>query len=392
MLRLAILTPFRFRIALAVVLGGIFVLLQFAPTAPAPMSPLAWQHDGRLHVFFLPDCPHCHDAIAFLRGHPEVDVVLHDVSTAANEALFLMVARKQGIPEEGLGVPLFVHGSRYLIGFESAETTGRTLLALAGDKSAIARPEAEIVRPEAETLRIRVPVLGEIDPSGYSLLALTVLMGLSDGFNPCAMWVLIYLISLIGSIQDRRKIWWLVGTFVGASGILYFLFMTAWLNTFLIIGYIRPLTQLIALVAIGLGADHLYELAVTRGVIVCAVGEAGQRQRTMTWIRNVVAAPIGVGSLVLVIGLAFTVNAIEFVCSAALPAIYTHMLALTDLSTTAYYAYIALYVMFFMLDDLVIFAFAAFAVQQIVDTRYAAISRGIGGVVLLGLGFWMLAR
>lgn len=388
MLRLTTLTPFRFRIALAVVLGVVFVSLQFAgPAVPPPTSSPAWQHDGRLHVFFHPDCPHCHDAIEFLRGHPELDIVLHDVSTAANEALFLMVVRQHGIPEEGLGVPLFVRGSRYLIGFESAKTTGRTLLALARDDSVVVRSEAE-----AETARIRLPVLGEIDPSGYSLLALTVLMGLSDGFNPCAMWVLVYLISLIGSIQDRRKIWWLVGTFVGASGVLYFLFMTAWLNTFLILGYIRPLTQLIALAAIGLGADHLYELAVTRGVIVCAVGDAAQRQRTMTWIRNVVAAPIGLGSLVLVIGLAFTVNAIEFVCSAALPAIYTHILALTDLSTGAYYAYIALYVLFFMLDDLFIFAFAAFAVQRFIDTRYAAISRGLGGAILLGLGVWMLAR
>jgi threonine/homoserine/homoserine lactone efflux protein len=75
-----------------------------------------------------------------------------------------------------------------------------------------------------------------------------------------------------------------------------------------------------------------------------------------------------------------------------LPAVYTHMLALTDLSTSQYYGYIALYVTFFMLDDLVIFGFAAFAVQKIVDTRYAAVSRAVGGAVLIGLGGWMLAR
>jgi hypothetical protein len=206
------------------------------------------------------------------------------------------------------------------------------------------------------------------------------------------MWVLVYLISMIAGLQDQRKIWWLVGTFVLTSGVLYFLFMTAWLNTFLILGYIRPLTQLIALVAIGFGADHLYELAVTRGVIVCEVGDTEQRRRTMKWIRDLIMAPVGFGSLILVIGLAFTVNAIEFVCSAALPAIYTHILALTDLSTSLYYAYIALYVTFFMLDDLLIFGFAAFAIQKIIDTRYAAFSRGVGGVILLGLGLLMLAR
>ena len=386
MLRLTILTPFQFRIALAIVLGVAFVSLQFAPTATLPPeNSLAWQADGRLHVFFHPDCPHCHQAIQFLKTQPGIDFDLHDVSTSANEVLLRMVAEQHSISEGALGVPFFVRGSRYLIGFESAETTGRELLALAADETAI-------VQPEAEASWISLPVFGEIDPSRYSLLALTALMGLSDGFNPCAMWVLVYLISMIAGLQDQRKIWWLVGTFVLTSGILYFLFMTAWLNTFLILGYIRPLTQLIALVAIGFGADHLYELAVTRGVIVCEVGDSEQRRRTMKWVRDLVMAPVGFGSLILVIGLAFTVNAIEFVCSAALPAIYTHILALTDLSTSLYYGYIALYVTFFMLDDLLIFGFAAFAIQKIIDTRYAAFSRGVGGVILLGLGLLMLVR
>jgi hypothetical protein len=127
-------------------------------------------------------------------------------------------------------------------------------------------------------------------------------------------------------------------------------------------------------------------------MIVCELGDAAQRQRTMQWARDLVAAPVGLGSLVLVIGLAFAVNAVEFVCSAALPAIYTHLLALTDLSTGTYYAYIALYVAFFMLDDLIIFGFAAFAVQKVLDSHYAAFSRGAGGAILIGLGIWMLTR
>jgi hypothetical protein len=386
MIRLAKLTPARFRMALVIVLGAVFASLQLtANVAPPPASSPAWQHDGRLHVFFHPDCPHCHRAIEFLTAQSGMETVLHDVSTSANEALLRAVAGQHGIPDEGLGVPLFVRGSRYLIGFESAATTGRELLALAGDETAIARPDAE-------GSRMGLPLLGEIDPSRYSLLALTALMGLSDGFNPCAMWVLVYLISLIAGIPERRKIWWLVGTFVLASGILYFLFMTAWLNTFLVIGYIRPLTQLVAMVAIGFGADHLHDLAVKRGVIACEVGDAEQRRRTMRWVRDVVAAPVGLASFALVIGLAFAVNAIEFVCSAALPAIYTHMLALTELSTSQYYGYITLYVTFFMLDDLVIFGLAAFAVQTIADTRYAALSRAASGAILIGLGVWMLTR
>ncbi len=383
---LASLSRTQLRIGLAVLLGLAFALLQLTAKAAPPTSiSAAWPHDEKLHVFFHPDCPHCHRAIEFLRAQPSVDFDLHDVSNAANETLLLAIAREHAVPANQLGVPFFVRGSRYLMGFESADTTGGDLLALVSNQMALARPKEH-------STTVRLPLVGAIDSAGYSLPALAVLLGLADGFNPCAMWVLVYLISLIAGLRDRGKVWWLVGSFVLASGVLYFLFMTAWLNTFLVVGYIRPLTQVIGLAAIGFGIDQLYELAVTRGAIVCEVDGAEQRQQTMQRIRDIVAAPVGLASLLLVIGLAFTVNAIEFVCSAALPAIYTHALALAGLSTGTYYAYMALYVLFFMLDDLVVFGFAAFAVQKMIDTRYAAFSRCVGGAVLIGLGVWMLAR
>jgi glutaredoxin len=384
--RFASVTPARLRVFVAMALVAVFVVLQFRTAATPPdTDALAWQLDGRLHVFFHPDCPHCHDAIAFLKAKPDVAFVLHDVSTPASEHLLSMVAAQHGIAEAELGVPLFVFGDHYLIGFESAETTGQELMALI---SAGTGASPQSMKPS----RIHLPILGEIDPSRYSLLALTVVLGLADGFNPCAMWVLVYLISLISGLKEQEKIWWLVGTFVLTSGVLYFLFMTAWLNMFLVMGFIRPLTQLVALAAIGFGASHLYELAWNRGEVACEVGDVEGRQNAMRRIREIVAAPVGLASLVLVTGLAFSVNAIEFVCSAALPAIFTHTLALANLSTFAYYSYIALYVLIFMLDDLIIFGLAAFAIQKVIDTRYAAISRGAGGVVLMGLGVWMLVR
>lgn len=372
----------RFRLLLAAVLGLAFVLLQVAhfgaPDAPARN----WREDGRLHVFFSPSCPHCHEAIAYLKTQPQIDVALHDLSEPSGEALLVDVVTQLGVKR--IAVPMFVYGSRFMIGFDAGGATGPQIRAML-DGPPPAAPDA------ATPLKISLPLIGEIDPTHHSLLALTALMGLSDGFNPCAMWVLVYLISLIANLRDRRKIWWLVGVFVLASGILYFLFMTAWLNAFLFLGYVRPLTQAIALLAIGFGLDHLFQVAANRGEVVCEVGDVEQRGRTMQWEREIVAAPIGVASLMAVVALAFAVNAIEFMCSAALPAIYTHVLTLTDLPAALHYAYIALYVTFFMLDDLVIFGLAAFAVQKIVDTRYAAVSRVVGGVVLAGLGGWMLS-
>ena len=61
-------------------------------------------------------------------------------------------------------------------------------------------------------------------------------MGLLDGFNPCAMWVLLFLLSLLVRLQDRRRMALVAGTFVLVSGAVYYAFMAAWLNVFLAVG------------------------------------------------------------------------------------------------------------------------------------------------------------
>jgi glutaredoxin len=337
--------------------------------------------DDTLIVFYHPQCPHCHDAIRFLRSQkalPPLQTL--DVTTAHGQHFLSEAVQAFGLNLNELGVPLFIYHGRWRMGFDTAETTGAELLAWIKAKPETANNDTVNLKDTVE-----IPLFGTVNLRETSLPILTVILGLADGFNPCAMWVLVYLISIIAGVQDRRKIWWLVGSFVLASGILYFLFMTAWLNTFLLVGYTRPLTLLIGLSAIGFGINHLYEVIRNRGQIACSVGDTESRQQTMGKIRAVVNAPIGYSSVIAMFGLAFVVNSIEFICSAALPAIYTHTLSLLELSTVSYYLYILLYV-------LIIFGLAAFAIQKVVDVRYAAYSRCAGGVLLLGLGLWMLLR
>jgi len=244
----------------------------------------------------------------------------------------------------------------------------------------------EVWRPET----VLLPLFGAIRPADFSLPALAVLLGLADGFNPCAMWALVYLLSLLVSLRDRRKIWLLVGSFVLASGVLYFLFMTAWLNAFLLLGYLRPLTLAIGAGALVIGAMDLRAFILTRGAPVCAVGSPGLKKRTMGRMEQLVAAPLSLASFLGIVVLAFTVNAIEFVCSAGLPAIFTHTLSLRQLSPPQYYGYILLYDFFFMLDDLLIFSLAALTLRTTMAGGYARYGKLVGGLVLIGLGLIML--
>ena len=247
--------------------------------------------------------------------------------------------------------------------------------------------DPEVWQPES----ISLPLVGEVGLAGLSLPVLAVVLGLADGFNPCAMWALVYLLSLLVSLQDRGKIWLLVGSFVLASGVLYFLFMTAWLNAFLLLGYLRPLTFAIGAGALVIGVLDLRSFSQTRGALVCAVGSSNFKKRTMGRMEQLVAAPLSLVSFLGIVALAFTVNAIEFVCSAGLPAIFTHILSLRQLPLSQYYGYILLYVFFFMLDDLLIFSLAAFTLRTTMTGGYVVqYGKLVGGIVLISLGLVML--
>ncbi|MBU0681232.1 MAG: hypothetical protein KKD73_07410 [Proteobacteria bacterium] len=232
--------------------------------------------------------------------------------------------------------------------------------------------------------------MGDVRFAELSLPALAILLGLADGFNPCAMWALVYLLSVLASLRDRRKIWLLVGSFVVASGVLYFLFMTAWLNVFLFVGYLWPLTMAMGAGALVIGVLDLRTFVVTRGAPVCAVGSSDLKRQTMGRMERLATAPLSLASFVGIVALAFMVNTIEFACSAGLPAIFTHALSLRQLSSLQYYGYILLYDFFFMLDDLLIFSLAAFTLQTTMVSGYAKYGKLVGGIVLVALGLVML--
>ncbi len=343
-----------------------------------------------VHFFHIPGCSHCEKQEPFneklANTYPSIQIIEHDATTPAGSALLSEKLAELGIEDEP-DFPITIFGNQVFGGWESEETTGRAI------EEALQQCLAGNCPPPAGEEPgdgIVLPFWGEIVPGDYSLPALAVILGLVDGFNPCAMWVLVYLISLIATLRDRKRIWLIVGSFVLASGVLYFLFMTAWLNAFLLIGYVKPVTIVIGLVALGGGILQVREVIETKGAIVCKVTDEESRKKTMTRIQKIVSSPITLGTVAGIIVLAFAVNSIEFVCSAALPAVFTRVLSLASLTTFQYYGYILLYVFFFMLDDLVIFGTAAIALTSNLGERYAKYFRPVGATILIILGVLLL--
>jgi len=385
-------------IALLILGSGLFLFEHFQQSPPIPYS---GDTNITVHFFYSQTCPHCHEQMQFnqklMKEFPDVGWVYHDIAESSAQELYLQLLKDHGNGQTRILVPATFVGKEVFIGYSGEHVTGvkiREAIDYCSDvcvNQSVSTEKTEDVVPGIT--QVEVPFIGLIDITTLSLPVLAILLGLIDGFNPCAMWVLVYLIALVMELKDKKRIWFIVGTFLLASGILYFLFMTAWLNMFLFIGYLRPVMIIVGLVAIAGGTLSIKEYLEIRkagGTLTCKVGDEEDHTKTLGAMQNVVSAPMSIATLGAIIILAFTVNSIEFVCSSAIPAVFTQVLALSNLPTLEYYLYIIMYVAAFMFDDLVIFSLAIFAVTSGIGEKYAKYCKIIGAVILFLLGIMLL--
>jgi len=330
--------------------------------------------EDKVHFFFSTTCPHCADQEPFneyLAREYGVEFVYHDVSYPEQVELL------RSLGPARLAVPFTYYRGSSFIGFSANTATSLEKFIASCVKGACVPQEA-----------MGVAVVGGIDVGNYSLPVLAMLLGFLDGFNPCALWVLVFMISLIAGMRNRRRLWLLVGSFVVASAVLYFLFMSAWLNVFMLLGYVRVVTVLVGLFALYWSVLTLREFFVTGG-IACPVEQGGVKAGLVAHLQRIVTAPLSMATLLGVVGVAFVVNAIEFVCSAVFPVAFTQILAMHDLAGWSYYAYLLLYDLFFSFNYLIVFGGAAFAVSKLSE-KYAGIARVVSAFVLFLLGILLV--
>ncbi len=370
------------------------------------------------YLFWQQGCPYCKGAQADLKKLEEANqsVKLRAIELGTDtqaEQLYEAVLSQLGYNQAA--VPLVVIGEHSFLGYfddgRSAAQYGESIRrcldgscpdVVADLQRSLAIPGAPVKRgstPQAHdgqsnTLPtvIDVPIIGPVEPADLSLPALTVLLAAIDGFNPCAMWVLVFLIGLLLGLEDEKRRWLLGIAFLGTTAVMYFAVMTAWLNLILFIGAISWFRMAMGLLAVGGGVYFLREYW-TKPEAVCHVTNPGRRQKIMAIFRATVHHNQLVLSIVGIMLLAVLVNFIELLCSAGIPAVYTQVLALNDLPTVTNYIYLNLYIVVFMLDDIAIFATAMLALRVAGLTgKYARFSHLIGGIVLLVIGAIMLLR
>lgn len=354
---------------------------------------LAQQKTAEIDFFYSPICPHCAAEKEFLKTledkYPEIQIKSYDaINNPENQEILNEFYERYQVPKGERGwVPVTFTPTKYFIGFN--QQIGEAI------ESCI---EECLIGEKPAPQKIKIPIFGSVDVSEMSLPLLTVTLGALDGLNPCAMWILLFLIVLLINTRSRKRMWLIGGTFIAASGIVYYLILTAWLNLFLAISYVNLTRVLIGVFALGVGIWQIRNFFQFRpGVCKVTDGQPGLRDKIKNGLKNhaekLATSPFTFAILGGVIILALGVNLVEFFCSAGLPAIYTRILTLSQISSLSHYLYLLLYTFVFIFDDLIIFSLAMITFSRISFTeKYNYWSTLIGGLLIFILGILLIFK
>ena len=237
-------------------------------------------------------------------------------------------------------------------------------------------------------------LFGVVSLKDVSLPIFTIILGAVDGFNPCAMWILIFLITMMFSMHDRKRMWILGLTFIFTSGFVYLCFMVSWLSLASFLNSVTLIRFLIASFAVLFGMVNIYRyIKSLNSDVGCDVTDKKKRLKIMERIKKIVNEKSFLLSILGIVLLAFSVNLIELLCSLGIPVMFTNVLAMNELSTLEYTIYIGLYLLFFLIDDILIFVIAMKTLKiKGISNKYTKYSHLIGGIIMVLLGILMVIK
>ena len=368
-----------------------------------------------IYLFHSDTCPHCKEEIEFLSeikdDYPNVSIYMYEIGNEENAILLAEVSSLYDT--QVVGTPFTVIGDKYFKGFSRENYADRFIGAIEyySDNGYVDRTgeyigniklpsypvtgdESDVNQYIAEKTEHKIKIFGkEISLKNMALPVVSILIGLVDGFNPCAMWVLLFLISMLIGMNDKKRMFIIGITFLLTSALVYLLFMLAWLNAatlLLSINYVRLIIGLIALIGAGINLSSYMKHRKDNG---CDVIDDKKRNKIFDKIKKFTSEKKLVLALLGAMALAVSVNIVELACSAGLPVMFIEILSLNHPSALAKGIYIAIYMLAFLLDDLIVFIVAMSTMELTgFSTKYGKLSKLIGGILLLGIGILLIFK
>ena len=351
-------------------------------------------HRVHLYFFWTQTCPHCQRARPYVEELPDELpwLELHSYDLTANPGSGREYVRlAQSIGERARSVPAFLFCGQLMTGYDDADGVGAELkrrLEACRDILDSGGP----MTATAEDSIAYLPGFGRVDFGAWSLPLVAVTLGLLDSFNPCAFFVLLFLLSLLVNARSRARMLAIGGLFIAVSGAIYFVFMAAWLNLFLVVGQIGWMTLAAGALAIIIGilnVKDFFRRGAGPSLGIPGRAKPGLFQRMRRLVSAESLSTMIVGTLLL----AIFANAYELLCTAGFPMVFTRILTLETLPLPVYYAYLALYCAVYVVPLLaIVAAFALTLGRHKLTDREGRLLKLLSGLMMLGLGLLLALK
>ncbi len=352
------------------------------------------EEENKINIYFFygDGCPHCKKEEQFLNDLMEkygeyINIYRYETWYNSDNKKKMLDCKEILNEQNGASVPFTIIGSEKYSGYN--EYVGQKIESALVGYLEIDNPDVKVVDKNKED----IPFLGEVDVRDVSIGLVAVILGFVDGFNPCAMWVLLFLINMLFDMNNRKRMLILGLTFLLVSGFIYFLSMLG-ITSILEVIEIKYIRGVIGLVALVIGFFNIKKFIDTKNKDEgCHVVDAKKRKKIFTRIKKFTEEKSLILALAGVSVLAVSVNAVELACSAVFPATFAEILAVNNVTGALKIFYLIIYTIFYMLDDMVVFIIAVCTLNiTTASSKYGKYSGLVGGVIMIIMGVLLILK
>ena len=406
--------------ALMIMLFGIFYISQIGYSDGNSQSKKV-----KIEYFGRKDCKNCANLEKFLKElstkRDDFEYVEHKIDESKEEKVFFdETTSKLKLVK---GTPIIYIDGHIIQGFNTADTTGKEIENLINsgktkDKILTLKEYVEsgqtgnvssngavctgdtvcevpgLTKGAENQVLVNIPIINKtVDLTNYSLLTMSIILGTIDGFNPCAMWVLVLFLTALIAVGNKVKMFRVAGLFILAEAVMYFFILNAWIYAWDFVGLDKWVTPLVGIVGIIGGIFFIRNYLKKGDTLECEVTDFEQRAKISKKIKDIANKPFTLLTALAIIGLALSVNVIEFACSVGIPQTYTKILQINEVPFWTRQFYTFIYIIGYMIDDIIVFGFALMSVNKLqLTTKYSKWVNLFGGILMIILGLIMLIK
>ncbi len=406
--------------ALMIMLFGIFWISQIGYSDGNSQSKKV-----KIEYFGRKDCKNCANLEKFLKElstkRDDFEYVEHKIDESKEEKVFFdETTSKLKLVK---GTPIIYIDGHIIQGFNTADTTGKEIENLINsgktkDKILTLKEYVEsgqtgnvssngavctgdtvcevpgLTKGAENQVLVNIPIINKtVDLTNYSLLTMSIILGTIDGFNPCAMWVLVLFLTALIAVGNKVKMFRVAGLFILAEAVMYFFILNAWIYAWDFVGLDKWVTPLVGIIGIAGGIFFIRNYLKKGDTLECEVTDFEQRAKISKKIKDIANKPFTLLTALAIIGLALSVNVIEFACSVGIPQTYTKILQINEVPFWTRQFYTFIYIIGYMIDDIIVFGFALMSVNKLqLTTKYSKWVNLFGGILMIILGLIMLIK